>query len=53
MTIHPVHAARLKSPLPKKPNQLGRKQDVDIRNQHEPAARPANTGVLGDHLIER
>ena len=53
MSIDAVHASQLKAPLREKSSQLARKQDVDIGGQHESAASPADTNILGDHLVER
>ena len=53
MAVDAVHAAVFQAARGDELHQLAGKQNIDIGRQDEFAFRAANTGVLGNHLVER
>ena len=53
VSIDAIHHARPQLARREELHQLVRKDDVDIRRQHEAAARAADPRVLADHLEQR
>src|SRR5262245_12658627 len=53
MTIDAVQTVGIQPARGHELDQLRGEDDVDVRGEHEPTARPAHPDVLGDHLKER